>query len=66
MQTDRLTLSQFQQLVTNAINKEFGLKNVWVQAEFSDLRVAGGHCYMELVEGHDMERHACRTAPEVL
>lgn len=50
MQTDRLTLSQFQQLVTNAINKEFGLKNVWVQAEFSDLRVAGGHCYMELVE----------------
>jgi len=47
---DSLTLSQFQQLVTNAINKESGLKNVWVQAEFSDLRIAGGHCYMELIE----------------
>ena len=34
-----LTLSQFQQLITNAINKEPGLKNVWVRAEFSDLRV---------------------------
>lgn len=47
---ERLTLSQFQQLVTNAINKEFALKNVWVQAEFSDLRIVGGHCYMELIE----------------
>lgn len=47
---DRLTLSQFQQLITNAINKEYGLKNVWVQAEFSDLRIVGGHCYMELIE----------------
>lgn len=46
----RMTLSQFQQLVTNAINKEFALKNVWVQAEFSDLRIVGGHCYMELIE----------------
>lgn len=45
-----LTLSQFQQLITNAINKEPGLKNVWVRAEFSDLRVVGGHCYMELIE----------------
>lgn len=45
-----MTLSQFQQLVTNAINKEFALKNVWVQAEFSDLRIVGGHCYMELIE----------------
>lgn len=47
---DALTLSQFQQLITNTINKEFQLKNVWVLAEFSDLRVAGGHCYMELIE----------------
>ncbi len=45
-----LTLSQFQQLITNTINKEYGLKNVWVQAEFSDLRIVGGHCYMELIE----------------
>lgn len=50
MQNERLTLSQFQQRVSNAINKELALKNAWVQAEFSDLRIAGGHCYMELIE----------------
>lgn len=50
METDRLTLSQFQTLLGNTIRMNRGLQNVWVQAEFSDLRVAGGHCYMELIE----------------
>lgn len=50
MVNNGITISQFQQLITNAVNKEIGLKNVWVQAEFSDLRMAGGHCYMELLE----------------
>lgn len=45
-----LTLSQFQQLLGNAIRTAHGLQNVWVQAEFSDLRFNGGHCYMELIE----------------
>lgn len=45
-----LTLSQFQQLLGNAIRTTRGLQNVWVQAEFSDLRFNGGHCYMELIE----------------
>ena len=39
-----LTLSQFQQLLGNAIRTAHGLQNVWVQAEFSDLRFNGGHC----------------------
>lgn len=45
-----LTLSQFQQLLGNAIRTTHELQNVWVQAEFSDLRFSGPHCYMELVE----------------
>lgn len=45
-----LTLSQFQQLLGNAIRTAHGLQNVWVQAEFCDLRFNGGHCYMELIE----------------
>lgn len=45
-----ITLSQFQQLLGNAIRTARGLQNVWVQAEFSDLRYNGGHCYMELIE----------------
>lgn len=49
-QNDSMTLSQLQQLVTNAVNRDYALKNAWVRAEFSDLRIAGGHCYMELIE----------------
>lgn len=47
---DSLSLAEFQQLVSNTLNRELSLRNVWVRAEFSDLRVAGGHCYMELIE----------------
>lgn len=50
MMENSLTLSQFQQLLGNAIRTAHGLQNVWVQAEFSDLRFNGGHCYMELIE----------------
>lgn len=50
MQNNPLTLSQFQLLLGNAIRMSRETQNVWVQAEFSDLRVAGGHCYMELIE----------------
>lgn len=47
---DSLTLSQFQSVLGNTIRMNRQLQNVWVQAEFSDLRVSGGHCYMELIE----------------
>lgn len=50
MANNPLTLSQFQTLLGNAIRTSRDTQNVWVQAEFSDLRVAGGHCYMELLE----------------
>lgn len=45
-----LTLSQFQTLLGNTIRMNRDIQNVWVQAEFSDLRLNGGHCYMELIE----------------
>lgn len=45
-----LTLSQFQQLLGNSIRMNRDLQNVWVQAELSDVRGSGGHCYAELVE----------------
>ena len=50
MQSSSLSLSQFQQLLGNAIRMSRDIQNVWVQAELSDLRIVGGHCYMELIE----------------
>lgn len=45
-----IRLSDFQQRLGNSIRMAREVQNVWVVAEFSDLRVNGGHCYMELVE----------------
>lgn len=45
-----MTLSQYQQLLGNTIRMNPALQGAWVVAEMSDLRIAGGHCYMELVE----------------
>lgn len=48
-----LTLAQFQRMVGNTIRMNPDLQGAWVMAEMSDVRVAGGHCYMELVEKDD-------------
>lgn len=48
-----MTLSQFQQYLGNAVRMAREVQNVWIQAELSDLRVVGGHCYMELIEKDD-------------
>lgn len=45
-----LTLQRLQYLIANSIKQHPGLQGVWVTAELSDVRVAGGHCYMELLE----------------
>lgn len=45
-----LTLSQFQTLLGDSIRNNPRIQNVWVVAEFSDLRIVGGHCYLELIE----------------
>ncbi len=50
MENKGITLSEFQQALGAAVNANPATRNVWVRAEFSDLRVVGGHCYMELIE----------------
>ncbi len=45
-----ITLSQFQQMLGQTVRMNPNLQGVWVVAELSDVRIAGGHCYMELIE----------------
>lgn len=45
-----MSLSEFAGLVGGAIRAVPALQSAWVVAELSDVRVSGGHCYMELVE----------------
>lgn len=45
-----LTLSAYQQLLGDTIRMAPGLHGVWVTAELSDVRISGGHCYMEIIE----------------
>lgn len=45
-----LTLSQLATAVGNAVRRDPQVQSVWVTAELSDLRISGGHCYVELLE----------------
>lgn len=45
-----MTLSQFTTAIGNAVRMSPALQGAWVVAELSDVRVNGGHCYMELIE----------------
>lgn len=45
-----LTLSQFARAVGDTIRSNPQIQGVWIVAELSDVRVSGGHCYMELLE----------------
>ena len=45
-----IPLSLYTNAVTRAVASAPGLSDVWVIAELSDVRSAGGHCYMELIE----------------
>ncbi len=44
------TLSQFTTAIGNSIRARVELQGAWVIAELSDVRVSGGHCFMELIE----------------
>lgn len=48
-----ITLSQYTAAISNAVARAGELSGVWVIAELSDVRLAGGHCYMELIEKND-------------
>lgn len=45
-----LTLSQFALAVGDTIRRCPTTQGAWIATELSDVRVAGGHCYMELIE----------------
>ena len=45
-----MTLTQFTMAIGDAVRRNPLLQRAWVVAELSDVRVSGGHCYMELVE----------------
>ncbi|MDE6311533.1 MAG: exodeoxyribonuclease VII large subunit [Muribaculaceae bacterium] len=45
-----LSLSQLTSRLATAISLAPGVNDVWVVGETSDLRLARGHCYMELLE----------------
>ena len=57
--TGRMTLSEFQQIIGNTLRSNLSLSGAWVTAELSDVRLSGGHCYMELIEKD--ERGATRA-----
>ncbi len=44
-----ISLSELSNQVTSVIRQNFSTP-VWVRAEISELRVNGGHCYLELIE----------------
>lgn len=45
-----MTLSQYTIAIGDAVRRSPVLQGAWVIAELSDVRVSGGHCYMELIE----------------
>lgn len=45
-----ITLSEFQRALGAAVTACVSTRNVWVKAELSDVRIVGGHCYMEMIE----------------
>ena len=53
MEQKALTVKELGTLISNAIAIEPRLTNVWVVGETSDVRVSGGHCYLELIEKDD-------------
>lgn len=48
-----MTLSQLAAQVNASIRQNPYTQNVWVTAELSDVRISGGHCYMELIEKNE-------------
>lgn len=45
-----ISLSAFNQRVADTVNRQPSLQRQWVVAETADVRVARGHCYLELIE----------------
>lgn len=50
---DAISILELNQRLSNAIAMAPDVRNVWVTGETSDVRLSGGHCYLELVEKAD-------------
>lgn len=48
-----LSLQAYTQLLGDTLRRTPALQMAWVTAELSDVRVSGGHCYMELIEKNE-------------
>lgn len=48
--TDSLTLLDLNERIGAAITADRTLHDVWVTAETGDVRISGGHCYLELIQ----------------
>lgn len=48
-----IPLSQFTAEITRTVQSSPSLMGAWVIAELSDVRMSGGHCYMELIEKNE-------------
>lgn len=48
--TEPLSLLQLNSRISAVLAGDTSLRDVWVTAETGDLRVSGGHCYLELIE----------------
>ncbi len=60
-QTQAYTLSQLSRRITTLVAADAYLQNVWITAETMDVRVSGGHCYLELVEKDEQGRQLARA-----
>ena len=47
---EALTLLELNSRISATVAADAALRDVWVTAETGDLRVSGGHCYLELIE----------------
>lgn len=45
-----LSLGELCRMIQSTVASNMALQNVWVVGETSDLRMSGGHCYLELLE----------------
>ncbi|MCM1450642.1 MAG: exodeoxyribonuclease VII large subunit [Clostridium sp.] len=54
------TLSQISRRLAQAVAADPLLRGAWIVAETSDVRVSGGHCYLELIEKDENGKQLAR------
>jgi len=60
-----LTMLQLGRMIQSTVASTPQLQNVWVIGETSDMRLSGGHCYLELIEKDDAGRTLARARANI-